>query len=1115
MKKFLFSFIMLVCALSCAMFFACDEIESEKPYPQNYSITFRQENAEDVKFTIQRGELFDFSNLPEIVPKKGYDAEWEQFNVNNFGVENIINAIYTPKDYIVNLDVNGGTIEGQSIINITYDTELLLNTPVKGEALFLGWFDGEQQFELNSIYTNDKNTTLTAKWAYTITFKQEGKQDVFTVEEGKAFDLENAPSIVPKAGYVSEWESVDLSSVVNNLEINAAYSPIVYTVTLDVNGGALVDCADLVDVTFNDMFTLPIPVWEGYVFMGWYYNQSAIGTEGKWTIADNVTLVATWEEIPNNKYAISFADKGTVMHVFYVEEGEDFDTSLIPTFGEERGYDLSWEKVDYTNITKDIVVNLVYTPKTYTITLLTDGGVLDRTTVNVVYDGAYELGVPTRDYDIFLGWFDQEGTQYALTSIWNGISDITLEARWQEVNAYTITFAYNTGEVILMWVVIEGEDFPESMRPTISVANGYSAVWSAPIGTLINIRSDLLVTVQILPNEYIISFNTNSGNVIEDMTVTYGRSYTLPIPKREGFEFLGWHDGDGYVSLGGVEWKNCNDLELTAKWGCEITFDFGNDITQTYIVEEGVTFTESIPQIEEKVGYTAEWSEAIPAVITNSMVITIIYTPNQYVLTFNADGGVLESQSQTVYFDKEYTLPQPTKKGHNFLGWYNGESLVDQSGIWMKDYGLTLVARWDKMQVRQIAVSFVYLGKEVALFYVDEGDSFDTNDIPQMTEKKGYDFKWDIKEGELEVVTEEKYITGEYVAKVIKVNYLTNGGSVEKDSDLVVFDQPYALAVPTKQELTFIGWYDSENVLVDTSANAWQIDKDVALSAKWGVVVTFVQETGTTKVVVEENKDIDPLQIPYLTEKTGYTVSWQDIDLTDLISDVTVNAVYTPNSYKLTYLNGKTNEKIGEIDVFYGLPYNLPTPAYLGYVLRGWKTQEGESFPDTGTWDKLNGLTVYADWGFSLTFRLNNGEEEIIKIIDDGEIFDQSEWFTPTREGDITFLGWYDSNEKLIDTSVQRVFEENQIFTAKWGYKITFTQPDKTTEFFVEEGKDFDSALTPEVLEVYDSYGVKQQLMWEDVDLTNISEDKLVRMLIYNKNTGEWVVFMRDWSDFV
>lgn len=134
---------------------------------------------------------------------------------------------------------------------------------------------------------------------------------------------------------------------------------------------------------------------------------------------------------------------GTEPIVGWVNAGEDY-TEDLPALPEIEGYDVAWSKGkdELKNITADIEVTLVTTPKTYTVTLdiaTLKGATLDGgMSLTATYGKALTLPVPSApknsDYE-FVGWKIKDkdliftsGTAYGYTE------DITLVAQWKETD---------------------------------------------------------------------------------------------------------------------------------------------------------------------------------------------------------------------------------------------------------------------------------------------------------------------------------------------------------------------------------------------------------------------------------------------------------------------------------------------------------------------------------------------------------------------------------------------------------------------------------------------------------------------------------------------------------
>ncbi len=132
---------------------------------------------------------------------------------------------------------------------------------------------------------------------YTVTFKQEGQEDVlFTVVEGGVVE---APDFVPKAGYSFAWDKNNFLDIRADMTVTAIATPNEYTITyqsgLENAIGYTIE-GDTQEVTFDSEVTLYTPTATDKIFKGWVLEGTQTAFEsGKYTVADDITLVGTWE----------------------------------------------------------------------------------------------------------------------------------------------------------------------------------------------------------------------------------------------------------------------------------------------------------------------------------------------------------------------------------------------------------------------------------------------------------------------------------------------------------------------------------------------------------------------------------------------------------------------------------------------------------------------------------------------------------------------------------------------------------------------------------------------------------------------------------------------------
>ena len=278
--------------------------------------------------------------------------------------------------------------------------------------------------------STDITSEIPEEKTYTITFKQDGKLDIVKeVKEGES--LTDIPTPATKIGYTVVWENKDLTNIQENITVNAVETPNKYTVTYDTDGGAAIEA---LQVTFDGDYVLPVPVKEGFTFTGWTYQGNGITSSGKWAIASNVTVKATWQEIIVQKYTVTFVQNGAPNQVYTVEEGAA--CTEIPTPVSKTGYTIEWKSEDLAKlnaVTENLVIEAVETPKTYQVTLNANGGSVSNAQVTFVYDAAYELEQPTRTGFEFVRW-EKDGVAFDAKGVWNiDENNVTLKAIWKEI----------------------------------------------------------------------------------------------------------------------------------------------------------------------------------------------------------------------------------------------------------------------------------------------------------------------------------------------------------------------------------------------------------------------------------------------------------------------------------------------------------------------------------------------------------------------------------------------------------------------------------------------------------------------------------------------------------
>ncbi len=273
-----------------------------------------------------------------------------------------------------------------------------------------------------------------SKAFYTVTFVQAGQPDIVkTVEAGET--LTDIPSVREVTGYTVSWENTDLSRISADMTVHAVRIPNEYTVIYDGNGGTV--SASSESFTYDARYTLPTPVRGNYSFVCWKNGEEAVSLEGVWTTAENVTLTAFWREILPETYTVTFIQEGQPNIEKTVKREEAL--SDIPSPVAVPGYEIAWNRTDFSSIRENVTVTAVATAKIYLIAydlgeLKNHEGVgISALTQTVTYGKEYNLLKPYCEGYNFLGWVISGTDQKVGNDIYRYTENLSLTALWRPI----------------------------------------------------------------------------------------------------------------------------------------------------------------------------------------------------------------------------------------------------------------------------------------------------------------------------------------------------------------------------------------------------------------------------------------------------------------------------------------------------------------------------------------------------------------------------------------------------------------------------------------------------------------------------------------------------------
>ena len=350
--------------------------------------------------------------------------------------------------------------------------------------------------------------------------------------------------------------------------------------------------------------------------------------------------------------------------------------------------------------------------------------------------------------------------------------------------------------------------------------------------------------------EQTVTFDVPSGLPAPDaIVVAYGSTYgSLPSLTRLGYSFQGW-TVDGVNVYENTIVSALDDHTLSAQWApiqFSVTFnanggvggtsgnqDFDSAIVAPTVTRTGYTFR----------GWTPNVAATVPA---NDVTYTAQWTINQYMVTFDASGGV-GGTSGTQDYGSAIVAPTVTRDGYTFTGWLPSVA----AKITAND--VTYVAQWTP---NKYTVTFdANGGTGGTSAELDYGSTLVAPTVTRM----GYTFKgWSPSVAATVPLGGATY-TAQWQINQYTVAFNANGGTGGKS-----MKQDYGTTIiaptVTRTGYTFKGW--SPTVAATVPAN------DVTYTAQWEInkyTVIFDANGGTCEteaVTVQHGAALGELPVP-------------------------------------------------------------------------------------------------------------------------------------------------------------------------------------------------------------------------------------------------------------
>ncbi|MCQ4838853.1 InlB B-repeat-containing protein [Neglectibacter timonensis] len=485
-----------------------------------YTVEYYKESLAGSQDFVERETLTgEFDSSITVRPSKEYEGFTEPGTQEvTIKKDLTIRFEYTRNSYNLTWELNGGTASNEYTYGTTkYGAPITVPSPNKTGYTFDGW----DKTAISAMPAEDQS--FSARWKinqYTISFDAKGGSSVSSITQDYATPV-SQPSAPTYRGYTFEgWysdETLEAKYIfgampAQNITLYAKWKAVDYAITYYLNEGSLTGEKTTYIVT--DSFTLPAPTKTGNTFAGWCTSSALTDPNLDVSITDETGDKEFWAKWTVNQYTITFVSNSELSVDAITQDYGTPVTAPEPTrshYTFDKWYSDSSLTTPYTFATmpaQSITLYAKWTPVTYTITYNLNQGALSGSDSNptayTVESDSITLKNPTRTGYTFAGWMNTSTSKTVTTIPKGSTGNMSLTAQWNTV-------------------------------------------------------------------PYTISYNVDGGTPLENPPASYTvetETFTLPQPKKEGYNFTGWTGSNGTTAQTEVTIVkgNTGNKEYKANW---------------------------------------------------------------------------------------------------------------------------------------------------------------------------------------------------------------------------------------------------------------------------------------------------------------------------------------------------------------------------------------------------------------------------------------------------------------------------------------------------------------------------------------------------------------------
>ena len=645
----------------------------------------------------------------------------ELSNVNLI-TEDVYYAHWTPTNYSISYNLNGGSLSGQKTSYNIETANFTLPTPSKFGYTFTGWTGSNGTTAQKSVTITKGSTgnkSYTAHWTpvnYTISYNANGGS---LSGQKTSYNVESATFTLPtpsKFGYTfTGWTGTGLSGLTKTVTVSKGstgnrtytahfektvtatfkyYNNQIVTVT-----GKITDSATSVAVKAPAASGTP----SGYTFRGWS-TSSAANASVNAAASASVTISA------NMTYYASYSKNVTATFHYCTLAADNYTY----TNGAQKSAAAS--ATQYLGYAGAVVNSNIAIPSAVTAS---HGGASAQNYVGVSKDtNSVSTITPTTAYTKYYAVYTEPLKFY----YYNGTNDTSTSVTRRMLSngsAYSNSLSASApapaaydGAAFAGWSCDSGVSDSSSLRkPLETGVNSLYAVYKKNVSMSYNTNGGSGAPAAQSGTKYYAKKESGSNITNPLITVTSSK------PSRGGYNFSSWNtsaNGSGTVYKAGTAYAVSANVTLYAQWTVNTYTNWIQHWTWGYKNQEGnngykTAFQLDTTAFKSQYGSTFTMDSAKAVKVPNGFYLLSFgtnnidgvwkdyqigtkviqkdcqmgfqydYQPYDYSITYNLNGGTNNNANPSTY-NVLYgvTLKAPTRAGYTFTGWYdeNGNKIA-------------------------------------------------------------------------------------------------------------------------------------------------------------------------------------------------------------------------------------------------------------------------------------------------------------------------------------------------------------------------------------------------------------------------------------------------------